>query len=138
MSTCEQERGYQVVHKNVRTRDDELAGTSQGRHYDYAISKSSVIDSYKTISNEELIHEHNFVQVTPKNRQSFVRCLTCGANFCEACGKVKKAATTAGETVQPVQDTAKQIPKAAPKTYRSAKKGASKTGKTLNTNARQA
>ena len=88
MSTCEQERGYQVVHKNVRTRDDELAGTSEGRHYDYAISKSSVIDSYKTISNEELIHEHNFVQVTPKNRQSFVRCLTCGANFCKACGKV--------------------------------------------------
>ena len=78
MSTCEQERRYQVVHKNVRTRDDELAGTSQGRHYDYAISKSSVIDSYKTISNEELIHEHNFVQVTPKKQ----------ANFCEACGKV--------------------------------------------------
>jgi len=48
MSTCEQERGYQVVHKNVRTRDDELAGTSEGRHYDYAISKSFYKDWKKT------------------------------------------------------------------------------------------
>ena len=94
MSTCEQERGYEeaadhIDDKNVRTRDDELAfGTSQGRHYDYAISKSSIIHSYKTISHEELIHEHDFAQITPKTRKSFVRCLTCGANFCEVCGKV--------------------------------------------------
>lgn len=94
MSTCEQKRGYEegadrIVDKNVRTRDDEPAtGTSQGRHYDHAISKSSIIDSSKTISNEALIHEHDFVQITPKNRKSFVRCVTCSANFCEVCGKV--------------------------------------------------
>jgi hypothetical protein len=33
---------------------------------------------------------------------------------------VEEIATTAGETVQPVQDTARQIPNAAPKTFKSA------------------
>jgi hypothetical protein len=93
MSTCEQEREYEecadrIVHKKVRTRDDEPAlGTSQSRHYDYARSKSSIIDSYKKISYEALIHEHDFVQITPKKGKN-VECLTCGAYFCEVCGKL--------------------------------------------------
>jgi hypothetical protein len=94
MSRCEQENedeegADRIVDKNVRTRDDEPAfGTSQSRHYDHAISKSSIIDSSKTISYGALMHEHDFVQITPKNRKPFVRCVTCGANFCEVCGKV--------------------------------------------------
>ena len=37
-----------------------------------------------------------------------------------------------------MQDTATQIPKAAPKTFKSAKKGSAKTKKAVNTNTRQA
>ena len=40
--------------------------------------------------------------------------------------------------VEAVQDTVKQIPKAAPKTFMAAKKGTVKTSKAVNITARQA
>jgi hypothetical protein len=46
-------------------------------------------DDLQTLDENKLIHEHNFVPVTVVNAKRLVRCLTCGASYCEICGKVQ-------------------------------------------------
>jgi hypothetical protein len=50
-------------------------------------SDNVTYDDLQTLDENKLIHEHNFVPVTDAKR--LVRCLTCGASYCEICGKVQ-------------------------------------------------
>jgi hypothetical protein len=38
-------------------------------------------------SQNELIHEHDFIQIAVKGSSTLVRCVTCGTYYCELCGK---------------------------------------------------
>jgi hypothetical protein len=52
-------------------------------------SDNVIYDDLQTLDENKLIHEHNFVPVTVVNAKRLVRCLTCGASYCEICGKVQ-------------------------------------------------
>ena len=52
-------------------------------------------DDLQTLDENKLIHEHNFVPVTAANAKRLVRCLTCGASYCEISGKVQENAGVA-------------------------------------------
>lgn len=52
-------------------------------------------DDLQTLDENKLIHEHNFVPVTAANAKRLVRCLTCGASYCEISGKVQENARVA-------------------------------------------
>jgi hypothetical protein len=39
-------------------------------------------------SEDKLIHEHNFVPETIKEVICIVQCITCGAHYCNICGKL--------------------------------------------------
>jgi hypothetical protein len=52
-------------------------------------------DDLQTLDENKLIHEHNFVPVTAANAKRLVRCLTCGASYCEISGKVPENAGVA-------------------------------------------
>jgi hypothetical protein len=58
-------------------------------------SDSVTYDDLQTLDENKLVHEHNFVPVTAANAKSLVRCLTCGASYCEICGKVQDNARVA-------------------------------------------
>jgi|GEM_PF-6054975 len=49
-------------------------------------------DDLQTLDENKLIHEHS---VTVANAKRLVRCLTCGASYCEICGKVQNNARVA-------------------------------------------
>jgi hypothetical protein len=38
-------------------------------------------------SHNELIHEHDFIQIAVKGSSTLIRCVTCGTYYCEFCGK---------------------------------------------------
>ena len=38
-------------------------------------------------SQNELIHEHDFIQISVKGSSTLLRCVTCGTYFCVTCGK---------------------------------------------------
>jgi hypothetical protein len=38
-------------------------------------------------SEDKLVHEHNFVPETIKEGICIVQCITCGAHYCNICGK---------------------------------------------------
>lgn len=58
-------------------------------------SDNVTYDDLQTLDENKLIHEHNFVPVTVANAKRLVRCLTCGASYCEICGKVQDNARVA-------------------------------------------
>ncbi|MDQ6862902.1 MAG: hypothetical protein M3044_03675 [Thermoproteota archaeon] len=58
-------------------------------------SDNVTYDDLQTLGENKLIHEHNFVPVTVANAKHLVRCLTCGASYCEICGKVQDNARVA-------------------------------------------
>lgn len=35
----------------------------------------------------ELIHEHDFIQIAVKGSSTLIRCVTCGTYYCDLCGK---------------------------------------------------
>jgi hypothetical protein len=49
-------------------------------------------DDLQTLDENKLVHEHS---VTAANARCLVRCLTCGASYCEICGKVQNNARVA-------------------------------------------
>ena len=58
-------------------------------------SDNVTYDDLQTLDENKLIHEHNLVPVTVANAKRLVRCLTCGASYCEICGKVQDNARVA-------------------------------------------
>jgi hypothetical protein len=38
-------------------------------------------------SQNELIHEHDYIQIAVKESRTLIRCVTCGTYYCELCGK---------------------------------------------------
>jgi hypothetical protein len=58
-------------------------------------SDNVTYDDLQTLDENKLIHEHNFVPVTAANAKRLVRCLTCGASYCEISGKVQDNARVA-------------------------------------------
>jgi len=38
-------------------------------------------------SQNEQIHEHDFIQIAVKGSSTLIRCVTCGTYYCELCGK---------------------------------------------------
>jgi len=40
-----------------------------------------------TRSQNEQIHEHDFIQIPGKGSSTLIRCVTCGTYYCELCGK---------------------------------------------------
>ena len=55
-------------------------------------SDNVIYDDLQKLDENKLIHEHNFVPTTAANTKRLVRCLTCGASYCEISGKVQENA----------------------------------------------
>lgn len=55
-------------------------------------SSNGIIKEFRNNSSV-IIHEHDFVPFSPKEKQKSIICLTCGSFYCEKCGKLLVSTT---------------------------------------------